>query len=114
MMSTTISNTRSVAIGTLSNVSSENKNTELSVYQTVSAALQQTQPTTGSDHSAPHGTSLSKHYLSDRTKIINYIGDTPLEAVKHWLLKVGSSLRVGFGEFHIRHLKTVVTRLELY
>jgi len=63
-----ISDTRNMEIGTLSNVSSEKLNAELSLSRTVSETPQQTQPTTGSDRSASHGTSLSEHYRKQRTK----------------------------------------------
>jgi anthranilate synthase component 1 len=43
------------------NLSLEKQNVELSVSQTVSATLTQKLPTSGSDRSASHGTSLSEH-----------------------------------------------------
>ena len=56
-----ISDTRNMEIGMLSNVSSEKQNDEPPVSQTVSATLTQKLPTIGSDRSASHGISLSKH-----------------------------------------------------
>jgi len=56
-----ISDTKNMEIGTLSNVSSEKQNAELSVSQTVSAMPKQKQSTIGSSRSASHRINLSEH-----------------------------------------------------
>ena len=89
IMPATISKTRNMEIGTLSNVTLENSNAEQSVSRTVSATPQQTQPTNGSDSSAWHGISLFEHY---RRGSLGSVPDIPT-LILNGLISVYSVLR---------------------